>query len=201
MGATEGAILTHFTLFLYLDYGLTESVSGLGFAFVQFGSILGRLGWGLICDRFLGANRRKTFLFIGFMFLFIIIVFGLFLKSLYPPLAILFFLAFLIGCSGRGWDGLFFPSITEMVSKEQVGSAIGLSLLFVRAGILLSPPIFGYIADLRNSYDLSWLLLGLMMFLASAGQYLFYIKYSLTRKGTKIYQGTSNVPGDGPLTR
>ncbi|MFW6134968.1 MAG: MFS transporter [Elusimicrobiota bacterium] len=176
LGATEGAILTHFTLFLYLDYGLNESIAGFGFAFAQFGSIFGRLVWGVVCDKFLSADRRKAFLILGFLFLLTTLVFSLFLKKINPSLAVLFFLAFLAGVSGRGWDGLFFPSVTEIVEEEQVGIAIGLSLLFIRGGILLSPPIFGYIADLRGAYDLSWLLLGLMMFFTSIAQYLFYIK-------------------------
>jgi sugar phosphate permease len=176
LGATEGAILTHFTLFLYLDYGLNESIAGLGFAFVQFGSISGRLLWGVVCDRFLNADRRKTFIILGFIFLLTTLVFGLFLKQMHPSIIILYFLAFLAGSSGRGWDGLFFPSVTEIVKKEQVGVAIGLSVLFIRAGILLSPPIFGYIADLRGAYDLSWLLLGLIMFSTSIAQYLLFIR-------------------------
>ena len=176
LGATEGAILTHFTLFLYLDYGLNESIAGLGFAFVQFGSISGRLLWGVVCDRFLNADRRKAFVILGFIFFLTTLVFGLFLKKMHPSVTILFFLAFLTGFSGRGWDGLFFPSVTEIVTKEQVGVAIGLSVLFIRAGILLSPLIFGYIADLRGAYDLSWLLLGLIMFSTSIAQYLLFIR-------------------------
>ncbi len=176
LGATEGAILTHFTLFLYLDYGLNESIAGLGFAFVQFGSISGRLLWGVVCDRFLNADRRKAFVILGFIFFLTTLVFGLFLKKMQPSITILFFLAFLAGCSGRGWDGLFFPSVTEIVKEEQVGVAIGLSVLFIRAGILLSPLIFGYIADLRGAYDLSWLLLGLIMFSTSIAQYLLFIR-------------------------
>jgi len=176
LGATEGAILTHFTLFLYLDYGLNEGIAGLGFAFVQFGSISGRLVWGVVCDKFLNADRRKVFVILGFIFLLITLIFGLFLKKMNPSIIILFFLAFLTGFSGRGWDGLFFPSITEIVKEEQVGLAIGLSILFIRAGILLSPPIFGYIADLRGAYDLSWLLLGSIMFSTSIAQYVLFIR-------------------------
>jgi len=176
LGATEGAILTHFTLFLYLDYGLNESIAGLGFAFVQFGSISGRLLWGVVCDRFLNADRRKTFVILGFIFLLTTSVFGLFLKKMHPSITFLFFLAFLAGYSGRGWDGLFFPSVTEIVKEEQVGVAIGLSVLFIRAGILLSPLMFGYIADLRGAYDLSWLLLGLIMFSTSIAQYLLFFR-------------------------
>lgn len=153
-------------------------MAGLGFAFCQFGSIFGRLFWGTVCDKFLNANRRKAFLILGSIFFLITIIFGLFLKTINPSIAILYFLAFLAGCSARGWDGLFFPSVTEIVKEEQVGMSVGFSLLFIRTGILLSPPIFGYIADIRGNYDFSWLLLGLMMFLTSFVQYIFFIKKS-----------------------
>lgn len=176
LGAVNSAISTHFTFFLYLDCNLTETIAGLGFAFVQIGSILGRPGWGFICDRFFGSNRRKGFLFIGFLFFLITLFFGIVLKNLNNSIIILFFLAFLTGCSGRGWQGLFYSSIPEIVNEEQVGGATGLSMIFNRVGMLITPPIFGYIADLRNSYDLSWLLLGVVFLLSSVSQYLFYIR-------------------------
>jgi len=175
LGAAAGAISTHFTLFLFLDYGLTESVAGFGFALLQLGSILGRPMWGIICDKFLGSNIRKAFLFIGMIFFFISIIFGLFLKSGKPSVGIIFLLAFITGCSIRACNGLLFSSISEMAKDDQVGGAIGLSLFFTRTGMLLTPPIFGYIADLRKSYDLSWIILGLIIIAVSVGQYLFYI--------------------------
>lgn len=173
LGVLGGAILTHFTLFLYLDYDFSESAAGLGFALVHFGGILGRPGWGLICDKFLSANKRKTFLIIGFLFLLISLVFGQFLKYLNPSLSLILILAFLTGFSGRGWQGLFFSSFSEIVPEDKIGFAIGLSMLFLHGGMLLSPPVFGYLADLRESYDFSWILLGLVFFLASIGQYNF----------------------------
>ena len=191
LGVIDGVILTHFTLFLYLDYGLSESMAGLGFALSQFGSILGRLGWGLICDRYLGANKRSTFFMMGFLFLFITLAFALFTKSLHSSISGLFFLAFLAGFFGRGGYGLYLSSVTEVVTEEQVGGAIGFSLLFLRTGMLLSPPIFGYIADIRGSYNFSWLLFGLVFFLASISQYLFYLKHSVRRQESN--KGKSNI--------
>ncbi|MFZ2331091.1 MAG: MFS transporter [Atribacterota bacterium] len=51
LGVMSNAVTAHFTLFLFLDYGLPEVVAGLGFAFVQIGSVLGRAVWGILCDR------------------------------------------------------------------------------------------------------------------------------------------------------
>ena len=182
LGTVAGAITSHYTLFLYLDYGLNERIAGLGFAFVQFGSIMGKPVWGFICDKFLGANKNKSFLWMGFSFIITIIVGIPWLNRWSFSLTLIYFSAFLIGFSGRGWHGLYFSSIPEMVRKEQVGFAMGLVMLFLRLGILLTPPLFGYLADLRNSYDFSWFLLGFIMFIASIGQYVFFIRRQRTNK-------------------
>jgi MFS family permease len=174
LGCVESSIISHFTLFLYLDGGLSEKISGMGFAVVQLGSIIGRPLWGLFCDRFLRSNRRKGFLFIGVLFMVIALFFSISIKVL--NLYIIFVFAFLAGFIGQGWNGLFFSSITDVVNEKQTGSAIGLSMLFLRIGMLITPPVFGFIADIRNSYDLSWLLLGLIMLVASVGQFLFFKK-------------------------
>ena len=176
LAATSASIATHFTLFLYLDYGFSVKIAGLGFAFVQLGSILGRPVWGLICERSLGGDKRKTFLYMGLLFTTLSLFLGLFIKNFNPPVSVLLVIAFLIGFSGRGWNGIYHASIAETVKEKEVGMAMGFSALLMRPGMVLAPPIFGYIADLRNSYDLSWLLLGLMLFLASVGQYLFSYK-------------------------
>ncbi|MFZ7130961.1 MAG: MFS transporter [Eubacteriales bacterium] len=169
---------THFTLFLYLDLGLSEKFAGLGFAMVQFGSITGRPAWGIICDRLIGNNKRKTFVLMGFLFFILTSGLNILLKKISSGFVILFSIAFLFGFSGRGWNGLFFSSISEVVKKSQVGSAIGFSLLFVRVGMLLIPPIFGYIADINDSYLSSWRILGIIIFVISLIQYLFYLKKS-----------------------
>ncbi len=176
LGATSGSIGTHFTIFLYLDYGLSASIAGVGFAMVQLGSILGRLGWGLTCDKLLNYNKRKTFLYIGTLFTLVSLLLGLFLKNIPSPVLILFILAFLAGYSGRGWQGLYFASVSETVEDEHIGIAVGFSSVLFRTGLMVAPPIFGLIADMRGSYDLSWILLGIILFIVSIGQYLLHKK-------------------------
>ena len=88
----------------------------------------------------------------------------------------LFLLTFLAGFSGNGWPGLYTASVTEVVEEDNVGIAIGLSLLFARFGLMIAPPIFGYIADLRGSYNLSWFLIGTIILVTSLIQYLSSLK-------------------------
>ena len=77
---------------------------------------------------------------------------------------------------------VFHSIIPEIVKKEQIGVATGLSMIFNRIGMLLAPPIFGYIVDNRGSCDLSWFILGFIFLLSSISQYLYHRKiYNLKK--------------------
>lgn len=183
LGVTTSAIANHFALFLYLDFGFTEHYAGLGFAGVQAGSIVGRLIWGIICDKFLRSNRSKTFLYMGFLFTIFSFILA-WLGEINPSFTVLFIFAFLVGCTGRGWQGIYPSYVTETVKEEKIGMGISFSVLFTHSGIMIASPIFGYIADLNNSYQLSWILLGVIMFLASLTQYIVYINLNTKKENT-----------------
>jgi sugar phosphate permease len=179
LGATSASIAAHFTLFLYLDYNLPMNVAGMIFAIVQFGSFIGRIGWGIICDRLLKTNRRKTFLYTGFVFLFLSLIIYIFSDRYILPMNLILILSFFIGFSGRGWTGLYLVSAAETVNEDDIGISTGFSLLFMRMGAMSMPPVFGYIADINGTYSVSWILLGFMMFLTSL------IQYTLSKKKSK----------------
>jgi MFS family permease len=82
-----------------------------------------------------------------------------FLNNYNPSIFLIIFLGFMLGGTGRGWQGLYFSAVSEQVGEEKTGIGVGLSLVFVRLGIILGPPIFGFIADKAGSYSYSWLIL------------------------------------------
>jgi len=186
LGSTSSVITAHFTLFLFLDYNLPKTIAGLGFAIVQFGSIFGRAIWGFLCDGLLKTNKRKTFFYMGILFSFIAVVLSLFLHTLNPSIFTLFLFAFLIGFSGYGWPGLYNAAITETVPEENVGIAIGFASLFMRSGMMLAPPVFGYIADLNGSYNLSWFIWGMLLLLAATSQYLLSRKSIISKNNLPL---------------
>ncbi len=182
LGMMSSSITSHFTLFLFLDYGLPETIAGLGFAFVQMGSILGRVAWGIFCDKVMGSDKRKTFLITGILFWLTTIILSICSRNINPSISMLFLLAFLAGCFGNGWPGIFCASIAEVVEEKNIGIATGAAFLLVRSGLMIAPPIFGYISDMKGSYSLSWFLLGIIMLITSLGQYLF----SKKRDGNRL---------------
>lgn len=164
-GVSSGILVSHFTLYLFSDFGFSEVNAGLGFMILQVGSVIGRPGWGLINDRLLKSNDRKSFIIIGVLISIISLVFS-FLGSLNPPIFLILILAFLIGLVGRGWNGLYFSAVSKHVQKKDTGISVGFSLFFVRFGIIIGPPVFGLIADQTGSYNYSWLSLSIYTFIA-----------------------------------
>lgn len=164
-GVSSGILVSHFTLYLFSDFGFSEVNAGLGFMILQVGSVIGRPGWGLINDRLLKSNDRKSFIIIGVLISIISLVFS-FLGSLNPPIFLILILAFLIGLVGRGWNGLYFSAVSKHVQKKDTGISVGVSLFFVRFGIIIGPPVFGLIADQTGSYNYSWLSLSIYTFIA-----------------------------------
>lgn len=162
---------THYTIFLQQDLQLSLTRAGFGFGLLHVGGILGRVGWGFVSDRLLNGSRKKGFLLISFSILMHCILFFLFFYIGIPPLIILYSLSFLFGFAVLGFFGLYATAVAEMAKNENMGLAIGLALIPTRFGHLFSPPIFGYISDLRGLYDLSWLLLGLIIIVATLFTY------------------------------
>lgn len=159
LGSISGTMAAHYTLFLHLDYGYSEAVAGLGFAFLHAGSIAGRPAWGIINDRLLGGSERLGFLFIHLSTVAVLL--GLVGVSRFvaaPSTALLFGLTFLAGFCGRGWPGVLFAAVAKRVDLRSAGMAMGFALLFIRLGITVAPPLLGYVADLTGGYEMSWLL-------------------------------------------
>lgn len=164
-GVASGIIVTHFTLYLFLDFGFTEISAGLGFMILQIGSMVGRPGWGLLNDKLFEGREKIGFSVIAVLIGLISIIFAL-LHNFNPSISLILFLGFIFGSVGRGWQGLYFSAISEQVGMEDTGTGIGLSLVFVRSGIVIGPPIFGFIADQTGSYSYSWFFLAMFIFAA-----------------------------------
>ena len=174
-GAAEGSTFSHFTVFLTEDMELNKVISGLGFAILYIGGVIGMASLGWISDN-LFKNRRKPFLFFinlfaGTMFL----VFSFLSHNPQSNILLIMVSTFFLGIAVVGWPGAYFVVVGRLAGEEHAGMATGLSVFFIRTGIFLAPIFFGYIADLNGNYRYSWLFFGLLLILAST-LYLIKIK-------------------------
>ncbi|MDI9597760.1 MAG: MFS transporter [Atribacterota bacterium] len=171
-GISEGSTLSHFVVFLSEDLNMTKVMAGVGFATLHLGGMIGLIICGSFSDRFYQTDRRKSLFIIefstGIVFLFI----GLLLTHPSMSLTLVFILSFILGFFVLGWPGVYLTSVGEFAGSNKAGLATGFALLMIRIGMLLSPTIFGYIADIQSHYQYSWLFFGLLITISS----LFFLK-------------------------
>jgi len=165
-GSTLGSLSSYFALYLNQDLGLDKTLCGLGLGLLQLGGMIGRPGWGLFCDKFINGDRRKGLFIIGISIFAFCSIFALF-TYLNVNIIYIFLLSFLLGIPVSGWFALFFTSITELADKKQIGIASGLSLVFIRTGVVLFPPFFGLLSDLSGSFLFSWILISVFVICSS----------------------------------
>ncbi len=164
LGTSIGAVPAHYTLYLTQDLEVSTSIAGFCLGILHIGGIIGRPGWGWINDKFLNGNRRLGLILAGLTFTIIALFYSIYITNYNPSLMLIYISSFILGIISMGWMGIFFTTIAELVSEELTGIGTGFALIFTRTGVVLSPPIFGYIADVTGSYSSSWLAVGLVIF-------------------------------------
>ncbi len=162
-GTSIGCIPVYYTLFLTQELLVSKSIAGFSLGLFHIGGVLGRPTWGWISDKLLHGSRRKALIWVGYLLSVMAIIYSLYVTNFVSNIFLIYIFSILLGFVGLGWIGLYFTTIGELAGEESTGIATGMALLFTRAGILTSPPLFGFIADLTGSYFLSWLSLGIII--------------------------------------
>jgi len=175
LGIISGIISIHFTLYLFWDLGFSEIMAGFILMFLHIGSLIGRLGWGLLNDKYFKNNITT----LSLLCLFIVnlsIVFA-FLNRFSFSLFTVLILSFLIGATGRGWQGLYFSAVAKQMGDHKTGRGIATSLIFTGFGNILSPPVFGFIADKTGTYNYSWFILALFIIIMLPINFYLFVKF------------------------
>ena len=157
-GISEGALLSHFVVFLTEDLMISKVAAGLSFATLHMGGMMGLIGWGFFSDRFFRADRRLGVFLIGLSSGIMYLFFGLFVYRPFQNQVLILIFSFLFGFLVLGWTGAYLTTVGEVAGDRHAGIATGLTLLFVRGAMIIAPPIFGLIADINGSYRYSWLI-------------------------------------------
>ncbi|MDH4266768.1 MAG: MFS transporter [Deltaproteobacteria bacterium] len=164
LAGTQLSIVTHLVLFLKSKFLFSSVLAGIFLAVAQVGGTTGRIGWGLVSD-FLARGRRKEIL----VLIGIIAVAQLFLLSRIEPgisESLLLLMIGLLGCTTIGFHGVFIGFMGELAQRDLVGLTVGVSLTIQFMGIILFPPLFGYIVDRLGAYGRAWDMLALSWIVA-----------------------------------
>jgi MFS transporter, ACS family, hexuronate transporter len=164
-------IAAQFTFSLYIvvfahdRLGWSPVASGGLLAVGQGVAIGARILWGTASDRLFGGDRRVPLAIVAVIAGLGSI--GLSFVDRDAPSWIVVAATAVLGASALGWQGIYVAAVSELAGHRAAGTALGVSLTIAQLGQLIAPPLFGLLADLTNSYQPSWIALGLFILLAS----------------------------------
>lgn len=155
--ATQLSLVTYLVTYLYdsLAYGLVAA--GFALSVSQTAGIAGRVFWGYVADRFLGA--RHMLVALGALMALCGVATAL-LNPAMPTLLVWGILA-LFGASAIGWNGVYLAEVARQAPKGQASMATGGTLAFTFFGVVLGPPLFGALSGLFDSYRAGYAALAL----------------------------------------
>lgn len=140
--------VTAFAVVSLVEIGWSIPAAGVLGAALQIAGALGRVGWGVVADRF-GPYRVLSMLgFVGG---------GLSLALYFQPVLpvpVLTAVLISLGACASGWNGVFLAAIACSASPGQVGAATGAILSYTFIGVIIGPSLFAAIFYVLGSYPL-----------------------------------------------
>lgn len=157
------SLTTYLVTYLYSQFAYTLVAAGLVLTVCQLGGVLGRIAWGVVADRWLGATNTLIVLAI-LIAACALLAAGL---SSTAPMFVLLLLMGVFGASAIGWNGVYLAEVARQAPSGQAGHATGGTLAFTYLGVVLGPPFFGLVSEMTGSYRASFLLLALPAIVAA----------------------------------
>jgi MFS family permease len=149
------SLTTYLVTYLHddLNYGMVSA--GLLLSVTQIGGIGGRIAWGAISDRWLGAQR--TLALLACLMALSALATALLLPRL--PLWGIWITLIVFGASAIGWNGVYLAEVARQAPEGKAGVATGGTLTFTFLGAVVGSPIFGMLSSLFGTYRAGFLAL------------------------------------------
>jgi sugar phosphate permease len=154
LGIVQSSLLAYLVLYARDTFALSSVDAARLLALAHVGGAAGRLGWGVVSDRFFEGRRRPGLALNALVAALGLVVFGLG-GTLSPLWAAT--VAFATGLGAFGWVGLFFALMAEIGGARFAGLMTGLGVIFAWGGVLVGPPLFGVLVEATDSYQIGWL--------------------------------------------
>jgi MFS family permease len=162
------SLTTYLVTFLHddLSYGLVAA--GLALSVTQLGGIGGRVVWGYVADRWLGA--RRMLLLLASMMALGALASAFLTTDTSQALVIVILVAF--GASAIGWNGVYLAEVARRAPPGLASMATGGTLAFTFLGVVVGPPMFGALSGLFGTYRAGFV--GLMVMASVSGTVLYW---------------------------
>lgn len=142
------SLTTYLVTYLNQELAFGLVAAGLALSAAQMGGIGGRIAWGWVADRGLGASRTLMLLAA------LMVCSALATASLSPttPRALLVPILVVFGASAIGWNGVYLAEVARRAPAGMASLATGGTLAFTFLGVVIGPPVFGLLATVFGTY-------------------------------------------------
>jgi len=160
------AILTYLALYLKETQGIPITTSAVLLVLAQIAGALGRILWGIWSDRLFAQHRRPAVLWANVSAAIMALVLGWLPPGV--PLWCIGLIVFVFAFNAIGWHGSWIALIAELAGPEKQGRTLGLAMSIMYPGIIVLPPLFGWLVDYTQVWELAWSMLAGVLILGSA---------------------------------
>lgn len=146
------SVVTYLVTFLHDDLMISLIAAGFMLAVVQAAGVVGRMLWGWIADRWLGATRMLGVLATLIAICALLTPFLQYIDSQAVTLLVLT----VFGASAVGWNGVYLAEVARQAPAGQASIATGGTLAMTFSGVVIGPPLFGMVAEMAGSYGIAY---------------------------------------------
>lgn len=157
-GAVQTATLAYLTTYAVAARGFSPAAAAAAFATALAASVLARPAWGFIADR--TGDRSRVLLAVCAL-----AVAGLAALILLPGATVWISLP-AVGAACAGWNGVYLTLVMETVPPAQVARRTGRAQVFINAGAVCGPLLFGVTVSHARSWPGAWMLVALLAIVA-----------------------------------
>jgi len=149
------SLTTYLVTYLHDDLAYGMVSAGLLLSVTQMGGIGGRIVWGVVADKWLGAQKALALLAA------LMACSSLATALLLPALPIwgIWIVLIVFGASAIGWNGVYLSEVARQAPEGKASVATGGTLTFTFLGVVIGPPIFGALSTAFGSYRAGFLAL------------------------------------------
>jgi ACS family hexuronate transporter-like MFS transporter len=163
MAGGQWCYLSYIELYLTEDISLSLILAASLLAVGQISGALGRIVFGLVSDRLFLGRRKPVMMLLGIVGIAMTVLMAFLLPD--TPIWVVFVVVCLLGLGTMSWQGLYLTLVSEIAGTRMAGVAIGMTNTVTFFGIVVLPPIFGFIADRTESYQMAWFAMAMIILL------------------------------------
>ena len=158
-GAMQLSLFAFLVTYLVERVGLDLVTAGLMFSVMQGAGFVGRVGWGWVTDRRIGARPLLAVLGVGTM----ASTMAAMAFSDAWPIAGLAAGCAALGLTAVGWNGVYLAEVARAVPIDKVGPATGGIMMFTFVGVVAGPTAFGAIVATTGSYAAAFIAIDILV--------------------------------------